>query len=229
MTRQITLGIVDDDTLFAEALELLLSANPLFNVLFRAHGREDLLPALAQGAIPDVLLLDLKLKDDSGLDLVKDIHALHPGLKVMALSAFHKPIYMGTAFRNGFCAFLAKHTASDELVRAIEQVHAAGIYFRPSDLEQLRAFLSERESAADFSGQPPVSPREKEVLELICRQYSNGEIAEKLFISVRTVEGHRTRILEKTGAGTTAGLVVFAITAGLVDVSELQLRNTLKT
>jgi len=229
MKEPITIGIVDDDLLFAEALELLIAGNQRLRVLFCVHDRDGLFAALAGQELPDVLLLDLKLKNDSGLDVVKELHAAHAGAKVIALSAFHKPIYVGTAFRNGFSAFLAKHTGSAELFAAIEQVHATGIYFRASDMEQLREFLSAPADSPGFLANSLLSARETEVLQLICRQYANTEIAEKLFISVRTVEGHRNRILEKTGLRNTAGLVIFAITSNLIDVADLTLRNDLKS
>lgn len=228
MTNIIKLGLIDDDTLFLEALTALLQAEPYLEVSFGVLDGASLLEALDQH-VPEVLLCDLRLKDESGLELMAVLRARYPALHVIALSSFYKPVYVAAALRNGFAAFLPKNCGRGELIEAVRRVHATGVYYRLEDLQHLRDFLTDPVSAPPgFDAPSPLSEREAEVVQLVCAQYTNAEIAEKLFISIRTVEGHRNRILEKTGIRNSAGLVVFAISTGLLDVSELKLRESIR-
>jgi len=229
MTAKITIGIVDDDVLFTEALALLLNTAPTLEILFRTFDREGLFLAIETHGIPDVLLTDLKLKDDTGLDIVETLRGRYPALRAIALSSFYKPVYVAAALRNGFAAFLPKHCESKELIDAVQKVHATGIYYRLEDLALIQDFLrGPQEAKPDFDGAVALSKREVEIIQLICQQYTNAEIAAKLFLSIRTVEGHRNRILEKTGIRNSAGLVVFAITNNILDLSFLTIQNNLR-
>ncbi len=228
MAEKIKVGFVDDDVLFTEALALLLSKEASLEVLFRAFDGQSLEQAIQTKGLPDILLTDLKLKAESGLELIQLLHKRYPDLRAIALSSFYKPVYVAAALRNGFAAFMPKNCSSTELTAAIFKVHEAGIYYRQEDLALIQDFLRDPQPASpDFNSESSLSAREIEIIRLICSQYANTEIAEKLFLSIRTVEGHRNRILEKTGIRNSAGLVVFAITTGLVDVSELSLRDDL--
>lgn len=230
MKTTITLGIIDDDALFAEALCSLLQTDDSFPFLFNVSNKQELFTAIEEDGLPDVLICDLKLKTENGLDVLAELLEQHPGVKAIALSSFYKPAYIAAGLRNGFSAFLPKHCSSPELTKAIRCVHETGIYYRAEDLGLIREFLRNPQMPKpDFSATTPLSDRETEIVVLICQQYTNVEIAEKLFISVRTVEGHRIRILEKTGVRNSAGLVVFAITCGILDISELTLREDLKS
>ncbi|MCW3083856.1 MAG: LuxR family DNA-binding response regulator [Bacteroidetes bacterium] len=228
MTKKIKVGFVDDDVLFTEALALLLAKEISFEIFFRVFDGQGLEQAIQAKGLPDILLADLKLKAESGLDLMESLHQRYPDLRMIALSSFYKPVYVAAALRNGFAAFMPKNCSSAELTAAIFKVHEAGIYYRQEDLALIQDFLRDPQPAQpDFTSHSPLSAREIEIIRLICKQYTNTEIAGKLFLSIRTVEGHRNRILEKTGIRNSAGLVVFAITAALVDVSELSLRDDL--
>lgn len=229
--KKITIGVIDDDVLFTEALELLL-ANSAFETLFCVYNGAGLWEALETKGVPDILLTDLKLQGENGLELLETLKEKYPPLRCIALSVFYKPTYVAAALRNGFCAFLPKNCSSRELGDTIRKVHETGVCYRSEDIGMIREFLISEpqpdlrkfrmESGPEFSG------REIEIINLICMQYTNAEIAEKLFLSIRTVEGHRNRIQEKTGTRGTAGLIVYAITNALVDLAELTLRENLR-
>ncbi len=231
MKKIIKLGIVDDDLLFTEALASLFDQDERFEVVFRSAAPASLKELLLEKGKPDVLLLDLKLGEISGLDVGNLLHESFPELRIVALSSYYKPVYLAAVIRHGFSAFVSKHSSSDELFSAIEKVHETGSYIRPEDLLKLQEFLMDpaSDTRADFETRTPLSERENEVLSLVCKQYTNAEIAEKLFLSQRTVEGHRNRIIEKTGVRNTAGLVIWAIANKLIDLSEIELQNNLKS
>lgn len=225
----ISIAILDDDSLFAEALALLLAQEPALNVLFYSCDSADLLLAFDNKGIPDVLLCDLKLQEENGLDLAGKLLTDHRDLRIIALSAYYKPVYMAAALRSGFSAFLPKNCTPEELVQAITAVRTAGIYYRPRDLALVQDFLkAPKDKAPGFGPTSGLSRREEEIVALICHQCTNAAIAEKLFISIRTVEGHRNRIIEKTGIKHTAGFVTFALVHGIVDLEELSLRENLR-
>lgn len=224
----ISIAILDDDNLFAEALALLLAQESALNVLFYSCDGTDLLHAFDRKGIPDVLLCDLKLQEENGLDLAGKLLTDHRDLRIIALSAYYKPVYMAAALRAGFSAFLPKNCTPEELVQAITAVCTAGVYYRPRDLALVQDFLKDPKDKADFEPTSGLSRREEEIVALICHQYTNAAIAEKLFISIRTVEGHRNRIIEKTGIRHTAGFVTFALVHGIVDLEELSLRENIR-
>jgi DNA-binding NarL/FixJ family response regulator len=228
MTPQIRVAILDDDVLFAEALALLLGLEPALDLLFYNCSGTELIRSIEERSTPDILLCDLKLQGESGLDLVTALSGTHPDMRVIALSAFYKPVYVAAALRNGFSAFLPKNCTPEELLRAISAVHTTGVYYRQRDLALVQDFLrNPKGRTPGFELVSGLSRREEEIVGLICLQYTNLEIAEKLFLSIRTVEGHRNRILEKTGIRNSAGLVVFALVRGIVNLDDLSLRDSL--
>ena len=227
----ITVGIVDDDVLFTEALLALLSKNEQMECTFTALSAEQLFQQLENQPVPDVLLLDLKLGDQNGLETANQLHERFPRIRIIALSSYYKPAYLAATLRSGFAAFLPKHCTSGELFMAIEQVHTTGAFIGSDGLQRLQEFLTNPSAEMDlqFNNTSPLSAREKEILQLICKQFTSPEIADRLFISPRTVEGHRNRIMEKTGTRNTAGLVIYAIANGMVDLSEIELRSSLNS
>lgn len=169
----------------------------------------------------------MNMKPLDGIETVKIITEQFPGIKVMILSTFYKPSFIGYMIGLGVCAFLPKNITKNELNNAIESVHKNGIYFTENENRLIRFYL------ANPNQKPPVfnmteefSKRELEVLKLICEQNTNIEIADKLFISKRTVEAHRNKLLEKTGAKNTVGLVLFAIVNNLIHADEKIIRQS---
>lgn len=163
----------------------------------------------------DVLVLDIDIGKPDGIEITEMISKNYPDVKILILSMIGLHDFVIQALEKGAIGFLLKNTGKDEVLTAIRSVSKGDSYFSREVsailIEQLHKPAS-RKSNIDI----PISPREIEVLKLIAEEYSNPEIAEKLFISIRTVDTHRRNLLEKLGAKNTAGLVKFAIQKGLV-------------
>ncbi|GAB3936535.1 response regulator transcription factor [Mucilaginibacter myungsuensis] len=219
-TGNIGIAIVDDQHLFRQSLALLITTvDGLDLITDAANGQElaDRLPDIHQQI--NVALVDLDMPVMNGVQLNKLLQKDYPNINVIILSVHTEERIIAQMMEEGASACLAKNCDKDELVLAIETVHKTGYYMNPAVLNALKyASQNKNISFKPKDHSQLLTPREQQVLELICQELTNPEIAEKLFISVRTVEGHRTKLLEKTGCQTTAGLVIFAIKNKLIEV-----------
>lgn len=164
---------------------------------------------------PDVLLLDINLPDSNGIDLCKSISKLYPEIRTIGLSNYSETGFVKNMMRNGARGYLLKNTTRKELIMAIKTVYDGETYI-PKSLNQ--KILDEnfgKQTSSSFI--PKLTRRENEVLQCISQEMTNHEMAEKLFISVKTVESHRNNLLQKFGVRNTAGLVKEAFTKGLLD------------
>ena len=207
--------LVDDHSLFRNGLRGLLERCAACRVVGEAASGEEFL-AMLGGVDADVVFMDFAMPGLDGAQTTERALAQRPDLKIITLSMFGDEHYYQRMVEAGARGFLLKDSPFDEVVRAVETVHGGGTYFSEPLLGSLtgRMCSSERSAGAD----EPLSARETEILVCVCRGLSNQEIADKLFISKRTVDKHRANILEKTGCRNTASLVVYAIRQGLVDL-----------
>ena len=205
--------LVDDHSLFRNGLRGLLERSGKCRVVGEAGSGEEFL-ALLPGAEADVVFMDFSMPGLDGAQTTERALALRPELRIITLSMFGEESYYPRMVEAGARGFLLKDSQIDDVLEAIETVAAGGTYFSPRLLESLAGNLRAREDA----GEEPLSSREREILLLVCRGLSNQEIADRLFISKRTVDKHRANILEKTGCKNTASLVVFAIRSGAVEL-----------
>ncbi|PRD54141.1 response regulator [Sphingobacterium gobiense] len=208
----ITIGIVDDHSLIINGLLKMLQDEPAYQVLFTAQGGADLLQRLSE-EIPDVLLLDIELPDTNGIDLCTKLLTLYPKLAIIALTNHDDVVYVRKMMRNGAMGYILKGTEKESLLQAIEMV-AAGAQYIDKQIEQqiLQQSIHGRKATAYVK----LTNRELEILALIANEYSNQEIADKLFLSIRTVESHRHSLNQKLNIKTTAGLVKEAYLRGLI-------------
>ncbi len=218
----IKLVIADDETLFLNGLKAILENQARLKILFTANNGESLLKQLKTSELPDIVLLDLRMKEMDGTEITEHLKEFYPDLKIIILSSHYREAFLGYMMKLGVNAFLPKNIALDELMRIIEKVDKKGLYFTDSQLNSLHQQLSsgQKMSSPKLIEETELTRREKEILQLICEQYTNAEIAEKLFISIRTVEGHRNNLLLKTGAKNTVGLVLYALFHQLVNWEE---------
>ena len=205
--------LVDDHSLVRNGLRGLLERSGKCRVVGEAGSGEEFL-ALLPGAEADVVFMDFSMPGLDGAQTTERALALRPELRIITLSMFGEESYYTRMVEAGARGFLLKDSQIDDVLEAIETVAAGGTYFSPRLLESLAGNLRAREDAGD----EPLSSREREILLLVCRGLSNQEIADRLFISKRTVDKHRANILEKTGCKNTASLVVFAIRSGAVEL-----------
>ena len=205
--------LADDHRLFREGLRGLLSVQSGIEVVgVAADGAE--LVALTESVEYDVALIDIEMPVMNGLEAAEKILASHPEARLVALTMHNDEAYYYRMVELGVKGFLLKNSDIDEVVCAVREVCAGGSYFSQELLDSLVSNLKESQVEAE----PLLSEREMEVLPLICQGLSNQEIADKLFISKRTVDNHRANILEKSGCKNTAGMVVWAIKNGLVEL-----------
>jgi DNA-binding NarL/FixJ family response regulator len=213
--------VVDDQTLFRESLLALIRTEAGLEQVAEASNGADFLALCATlPALPDVVLMDMNMPGMNGVELNNLLHRRYPQMRVIVLSVHTQERLIAKMIAAGAAAYLAKNCNKEELLLAIEMVHRSGFYMNAEVLKAMQNTHSYAKNSGTSLGSLTVdfTNREKEVLQLICQEYSNPEIAEKLFLSVRTVEGHRNNLLLKTGCRNTAGLVLFAVKHHLFEV-----------
>ncbi len=169
-----------------------------------------------ENSVADVLLLDINLPDGDGIQFCKEITSVYPQLKVLALTTYSQNILVRNMMRNGAHGFLLKNTSVEELEQAIQIVFRGERYLQ-TDIKDALLQDSIGVSAPKTTFRPTLTRREKEVLTLVMEEMTTQEIAEKLFLSPKTVETHRLNLLQKMGVRNTAGLVKEAINQGLLE------------
>ncbi len=213
MTAQYNIALVDDHTLFRSGLRWLLESSGRCNVVLEASDGEELIENLPPEGY-DVVLLDIDMPRMNGIEAARRAVEKVPGIKIIALSMHGDEEYYFRMVAEGVKGFLLKNSAFDEVMSAIEAVASGGSHF---SRELLFSLVDSLKSAAGHEADT-LSAREQEILLLICKGLSNQEIADKLFISKRTVDKHRANILDKTSCRGTASLVIYAIKNGLVEI-----------
>ena len=210
----IRLGLIDDQNLFRQSLSTLLSTVDEYELMMDTESGEACLEMLkGMNTLPHILLLDLEMPGMDGIELNKELQKRYPQIKVIVLSVYTKERLISQTIENGACGYLIKNCGRDELCTAINTVFKSGFYMNINVVKAIQHKSRTKNNAIKNTNNIDVdlTQREAEILRYICKEYSNAEIAEKLFISVRTVEGHRTNLLLKTGCKNTAGLALFAV------------------
>lgn len=207
--ESITVVLADDHRLVRDGIRLVLEAEPDISVVAEADDGDGA-ARYVLGHKPTILVLDLSMPGRPSFELIPEIAGVSPATSVIVLTMQNEPAFARQAFQAGAKGFVVKQAAAGELVAAIRAVVAGGTYINP----ELGARLA---AAPETPSGPPddLTPREVEVLELLALGYMNPEIAEKLVLSVRTVETHRANIQRKTECSTRAELVAYADEHGL--------------
>ena len=204
--------IVDDHAVVRSGLRLLLDAEEGIETVGEAGNARDGL-FQARALKPDVILLDVVMPDQTGIEVLPQLTHENPQAKVLVLSMQDDPHYVREAFAAGASGYVLKEAADAEVVEAIREVARGGRYVHPElGARLVAADVDERRREAD----DPLSEREREVLRLLALGHTNQEIAKMLYISVRTAETHRAHIMQKLGLQTRAELVRHAIDRGLL-------------
>jgi two-component system, NarL family, response regulator NreC len=204
-----TIVLADDHTVVRNALRLLLDAEAGFEVVAEA-GDADAAVRYVRGHKPAVLILDLNMPGRSSLDAVPDIKEASPETEIVVLTMQNEPAFARRALQAGVRGYVLKEAADAELVQAVRSAAAGNTYLQPA----LGARLA---SGAEVKDGDELSERERDVLKLIALGHTNAEVAEHLFISIRTVESHRAHIQQKLRLSSRAELVRYALERGLVE------------
>lgn len=223
MPPNITLAIADDEYLFLRGLEGILNRTDGFKVVLSAGDGTELLNKLKTLVdLPEIILLDLRMKPMNGMDAAQALKNEYPEQKIIMLSTHYREAFLGYMVKLGVSAFLPKNVAPEELVQVIRKVHEKGLYLNDEHVLAIREQImsGKRFESPTMESEVDLTKRELEILQAICDQKTSSEIAKALFVSVRTVEGHRNNLLLKTGAKNTVGLVMFALLNNIVNVEE---------
>jgi DNA-binding NarL/FixJ family response regulator len=211
----IDIAITDDHLLIINGIKDLLANVPHFRFVDAFVSAEETRKGLAVFQ-PDVLLLDINLPDGDGIQLCRELTREYPGLKVLALTTYNQTVLVKNMMKNRASGYLLKNTSLNELQEAIETVYRGEKYLQPEIREALlRDSIGDPMPSNHF--RPKLTRREKEVLQLIVDELTTQEIADRLFLSPKTVESHRLNLLQKLGVRNTAGIVKAAFTQGLLD------------
>lgn len=208
----ITVFIIEDHKIVSEGLSAIISSETDIRVLGNARCGADACNALETDPLPDVILLDLHLRDAMGIDLAKELLSKHPSLNIIILTMESQLSFLLHAIRAGVKGYLLKDSDNEELIYAIRQVSKGRPHIYSSFVPGLMRLLGGIEKERTYNKMDiHFSKRELEILQLIMDGYTNQEIADKLFTSKRTVEGHRQALINRTGVKNTAELVKFAM------------------
>ena len=209
----IKIMLVDDHKLIRDGIRSNLSGIDRYQIVAEAEDGKAAL-ALLQYTAVDLIIMDVNMLGMDGISCTKEIIERHPEKKVLALSMLNENQFIKQMLSAGASGYLLKNCTEGELQTAIDTIMEGGTYYSPQVTKIIMNSLRGKHSthqASKTSLAIPITDREKEVLRLILKEYSNKEIAEELYISPRTVDAHKRNLLEKTGAKNIAGLVLYAI------------------
>ena len=207
----IKVAITDDELLFRMGMKELLDDGKTIQFIMEAGNGIELLEKLEVATeLPDVLLLDFSMPGMNGMETFIKVREKYPLIKILMLSVMYNNSYIVSLIEKGANGYLSKNTEPEEIRKALATVVSNDYYFNSDTIAVMHQRLAGKLHKVALPDEP-ITNREKEVLELICTELTAGEIADKLYLSKRTVEGHRNNLLLKTGCKNTAGLVIYAI------------------
>lgn len=211
----IRVAITDDHPLAIDGLRSMLASAAEIEVRNTYISGSELLDGLTREQ-PDVLLLDIQLPDKKGTELAGYISKNYPGIRIIALTSLDAPVYVKAMMREGCMGYVLKNTDKQSLIFAIEQVYRGLEYIEPEIKDRILYNVLHHRKAPDKKS-PNLTHREKEILQLIVAEYTCQEIADKLYLSQRTVETHRFNLQKKLAVNNTIGLVKIAMQMGLLE------------
>jgi len=220
VAEQKSIIIIDDHPLFREGLKTIISRDDRFKVIGEAgSGHEGL--EITKRLKPDLVIVDISLPDQSGIQLTRDLRRLFSETKILIVSMHSKIDYIAEAFQAGATGYVVKESASERLLQGLKSV-VKGDYYLDSSVSHAvvenlmkSPLKAAKITDADYAS---LTPREQEVMRFLAEGLSSKAVAEKLFISPKTVENHRANIMSKLGLHSTIELVRYAAKLGLIDV-----------
>jgi len=208
----ISIAIAEDQALFRDCLVSRLNDSQDMVIAYEVTNGRELLEKIDRNNLPDIVLMDLNMPEMNGMETTRRLRADFPDLKIIILSVYSEPHYIAAMVEQGVNGYIAKNALFSEVREAIRNVNRHGFYFSQDVLKAMQAgMVYKKQKAITLDKLEGLTLREKEIIQLICQEFTAAEIADKLFISKRTAEGHRNNLLLKTGCRNTAGLVIFAI------------------
>jgi len=210
--QPIRIIIADDHEVYRDGLKLMLAKEKGYTIAGEAKNGLELIE-LAKDSSPDIILTDIKMPKADGIEATRRIHEQNSTVGIIALSMFNEESLVIDMLEAGAMGYLLKSSDKSEIIDAINMVYHHHPYYCRSTSARLAITITESKFNPYKKGQPeyPFTPKEMEIICLICEEYSAKEIGDKLFHSTRTVEGYRGKILDKMNVKNTAGIVIYAI------------------
>lgn len=208
--KKYKLALADDQVLFRQGLRNLLEKCPDFKVVMEAGNGRELLDAMAKDE-PDAVLLDLEMPEMDGEAATLEIVKKFPHVKILILSMYADECLMTKLITLGAHGYLTKSDAIDTVIKAVHALQKRGYYLSEAVIKAMARNMHPPKKNTPAHDAADLSHREIEIIQLICQQYTNREIADKLRLSSRTIDAHRNTILAKTHSKNTAGIVLYAI------------------
>lgn len=210
--------LVDDHKIVRDGIKLMLEPQPGIDVVAEAENGIKVLELLKETAV-DVIVMDINMPEMNGITTTMQVKEKYSEIKVLALTMSSDDSHIRQMVQAGASGYIMKSAGRDELTRAIHEVMEGKHYFSDQATQSIMMDLVKNKGKSSSPEPIHITERELEVLQLIVKENTNQEIAEKLYISPRTVDAHRRNLLQKTGARNTAGLVKYAFQHGLVNDS----------
>lgn len=207
--------IVDDHQMLLDGIRALLQDVPNFQIVAEAYNGLQALEQLAKHEI-DIVLTDISMPDMDGIELTKNIKKDYPNIKVLALSMFSEQQTIREMVDAGISGYILKNTGKQELVGALTKIASGGIFFGDEVTNEMMRMMTQPDKEQEKKIVVNLTFREREILKLIAKEYSNIQIANELFISERTVETHRKNIFRKTNTKSIVGLIKYAFEHQLI-------------
>lgn len=221
MEDKIKIVIADDELLFRKGIIFLLEREKDFDIIFEASNGQEVVTYLKQhDNHPDIILMDLNMPLLNGVEATKSIRKEFPDIKIIALTSYNTKSFIANMIQVGAVSYLVKNASPKEVIETLKEVYEKGFFYNENVLQVVHEGLLDSKVKSildkDF-----LTSRETEIIRLISQQFSSSQIGEKLFISQRTVEGHRNNLLIKTESKNVAGLLIFALQNQIITLEEL--------
>lgn len=215
----LNLLLAEDHNIVRNGLKMILEVDQQINICGEAVNGREAVEFIRQGNETDMVLADINMPELDGISMIAEIKAINPEIKIVILSTHDHENYIAKAFSAGASGYLLKNASADELLFSLKHVQSSGHYLSSELAMNLlnKSLRSTSNSSYGRKSELAFSEREIEVLRLLGEGLTNSEMSEILFISKRTIEGHRQNLLEKTSCKNTAALVRFSIQNGIID------------
>ncbi|MCP4124848.1 MAG: response regulator transcription factor [Bacteroidetes bacterium] len=213
--KKIRVFLADDHKLIRDAIHSHLRKCDDIEVVGEAADGNEVLEKM-QTIEADILLLDINMDGMDGMECARHMQTEFPKVKVIILSMYDNSLYIKQMIKNGVVGYLLKHSDESEIINAIRTIAEGNTYYDSAVIDVVIKSFSDKDKRTPEPSEANLTPREKEIMELIIKEYTNQEIAEELFISTRTVDAHKRNLLEKTNSKNLVGLIKYAYSNNLV-------------
>ena len=214
--KPIKIAIADDYTIYRDGLKIGLAQDENLEVMLEAADGEDLIKGIETN-MPDVIIMDLKMPVMDGMEATKVIKKKYPDMKILVVTMYDDEKFVIHLMEIGANGYLLKNAEAEEIRKAIYSVHETGYYFNNIVSNALlKKLVMKGNIKPSFKEGVELTEREQDVLKLICAEKTANEMGQQLFLSPRSVEGIRQRLIDKVGVRNTAGLVMFAVKNGII-------------